>query len=135
MPITKRTKTEVACPAQAILRALHMKPLKPGKDGLGRCHEISGKIMLRLEDSTGWRLVNGFVRCSPTQWVNHTWIEYRGWVVDWGDGTEWYVPVEEYYRRARAIVRKRFTRRQACEVIGNTGRWDFEERQIVRLAS
>lgn len=119
------------CQAEEILEYYRIKKLPFDKDG--NCHQQSYNILADLKDFgvdklVGWTLVNGEVDClhpsiGPTR-MNHTWLEYDGFVVDWAYQTKTYTPIEKFYKRFNVQIRRRFTPREVVEHIGESGYFD-----------
>jgi hypothetical protein len=69
----------------------------PSRDGLGDCHEVAMALMVDLVTAgaaEGWMYVLGRIR--RTCEVEHSWLEYDGWVVDASNATCMVVPGSEY---------------------------------------
>jgi hypothetical protein len=106
-----KANAESCLPARTLDRLLTTDKLRmtlsamieppPVGEPLGNCHNISESLMMELweaEVSEGWWLVTG--RVQGDSFPEHSWLEYKDWVIDCSTRGRNFMPVMRVFEKA-----------------------------------
>jgi hypothetical protein len=96
-------------PARILMRLVDEGWFLVNEDDRHDCHDVSMRLLAALGESgnasNGWYFVQGWLGGE----VLHSWLEYKGYVIDCSNGRTIVFPVSIYYGRKSLTGVRRYT--------------------------